>query len=658
MAKKPKLPSYKTAYIEGTKPPAKPAEASDRGREWWLLDDEEALDVISANLEFWAQRQKFRIGQLVRYMRIYGNVRVGPYTSTVSALQQSFRTQFGETVTYPVSTSGTNTMVSKITRNKPVPYSVTNNGDYKAQRRAKNRNIFIQGSFYENKTYELSRTAFRDSLILGDGFIQITEVDGRARQECVPSYELFVDELEAAATHNNPRQMHRIQFEDRNTLKMKYPEKADLIENDHWADAESYAYSSSLADLVCVRTSWHLPSFPGAEDGKMIKSLGSGLLCDPEPYTFDRFPFSRISYQVTPPAYWAQGLIAQGEGIQLEINRVAYRIQRNNIKAGEYKIWIKNGSNISADQLTNDIGAIIESDEKPEEILINPVPAETYQYIADLMKRWYEMAGISAQDATSMKPPGEQSGEAIRLTHDLGTERFAELAQRYEEFVADVAHLTIMVTQKIVEDNKKKTKEGEKPPSYTVNAFTKGVGKVVDFDDLGFEEGEPFCIQSFPVSTLPFDPAGREQEIIERVQAGWLDPDMARYLSDYPDTGRIEGLHNAQREFVYQTLDSIIEDGTSYVIDPYDNVQLFLETALEYYQKYKLPVAEVSEVRLQRLRDLIDQARKLSMPPPAPAPMGPPSPGLAPGPLPMPTPQGTPERAPQSQLLPFRKAQK
>ena len=147
----------------------------------------------------------------------------------------------------------------------------------------------------------------------------------------------------------------------------------------------------------------------------------------------------------------------------------------------------------------------------------------------------------------------------------------------------------------------------------------------VDFEDLGFQPNEQFYLQCFPVSALVSDPAGRTQMVQDYVQAGWISAETARDLIDFPDTGEVEGLHNAAREFAKKTLDAMIDDGQPYVLEPYDDANLWLELALEYYNRSRR--TEVPEKKLQMLRNLIDDANRkviaAQAPPPQVAPANP-----------------------------------
>jgi hypothetical protein len=617
-------------YVKGKTPPEKPAGAA--GARWWTMKPNEAASAISANIGFWATHQKARIQQLHRWACFYGNMGGASIPGLNLSMQSALRSEFGDQISYNVTGSVVDTLTSKIARNKPKPYFLTDGGDYAAQRLAKNRNKFVGGVFYENDTYAKTRIAFRDACVWGNAIEHVFPKNGRVVHERVLPAEIFVDEVEAIT--GDPRQMHRIKFVDRSVLMEEFPDHAEAIKDAKWSDGEMFVTSQHLSDLVCVRESWHLPSSPEAKDGAHIITVHGLALTKVEPWTHDTFPFAILAYTPRMYGFWSQGLVEEGKSIQLEINKVAWYIQSTIELGGTQKVFLKTGSKVSPDHINNAFVAIIEGDEAPQYLTPPLVQPEIYTYVETLIRRYYDLAGISRADASSSKPAGDLSGEALRMIHDIGTERFMSKGQQFEEFHCQIARLSILAAMDLQEEAKAAAKEGEKPKGYLVRSPRRSSMEEVDFDDLAFKPGETFYLQCFPISALPSDPAGRTERVQEFVQAGWFDEDTARDLVDFPDTGAVTTLLDAEREFIRKTLDETVDDGRVYELEPYDNVPLFLDQASMYYANAKR--LDVSEARLQLLRDLIDKCKERVAAAQPPVPM----PGAVPPPAnPTPTPQ-------------------
>ena len=74
--------------------------------------------------------------------------------------------------TMNVVQSATNTLVSKIAKNKVRPTFLTDDGDWGMQQQAKKLSKYTYGQFYKAKVYEETKKALRDACIFGDGFVK------------------------------------------------------------------------------------------------------------------------------------------------------------------------------------------------------------------------------------------------------------------------------------------------------------------------------------------------------------------------------------------------------------------------------------------------------------------------------------------------------
>lgn len=601
---------------------------------WWKTEDaDKAAQIAHATLTNWSSAQRWRHASYNRLSRLYAPPPPGTMSPANLGRLAALRSSMGERVTYNVVQSCVDTLTSKIARNKPKALFLTNGGDHKAQRKAKMLNRFTDGVFYECGTHALGRQAFRDALIWGDGIIHVFERDGRVAHERVPASEIYVDEAEADLAE--PRTMHRVKLVDRAVLAEAFPEKAETVEKAKRTDfADVLPVSTDAPDLVTVVESWRLPSGPDADDGYHLISVSSGSLTDLEPWTHDCFPFARFSFSPRPRGYWAQGLCEQLQGIQIEINRLLFFIQKS-LEKGGYKLWIKTGNAVAIEHLlANELGSVIRSDDKPEVLLPQTVHPEVLNQVGVLIQRAYEVAGISQLSATSQKPAGLDSGRAIREYNDINTERFMTVGQAYEEFFLDLARLSVLTVQDIVERTGSRTYKVKSPRRKSLD--------VIDWSQIALTDDDDYVMQCFPVSSLPSDPAGRLQTIQEYMQAGILDADEGRELLDFPDLDRIESLHQAQKDWLASVLDRMVDEGEAYSLEPYDNVGLAHKMALEYYQRGK--VQGLPEDRLQLLRDFlseIEQEQKKTAAMASALPAGAPT-----------DPMALPEAPPTSELLP------
>jgi hypothetical protein len=602
----------------------------NKERRWWMLKDQDAADSISGTLNLIRDAQSFRATQWIVSARLYGNLApttlAGVSFSKIAAQQPALR----DRISYNLVQSVVDTVVAKVTRNRPRPFFLTSGGDYRKQREAKKLNAFLEGVFYENSTQDIGKVVFRDASVWGDGFIHVFAKGDRVCHERVMSSEIFVDDVESL--YGQPRQMHRVKQVDRQVLFDLFPENADMIGGAKPSRTEE-AGRSIVADMITVRESWHLPSGPGADDGKHCITIDGAVLGEMEPWPHSFFPFARVQWSPRLYGYWGQGLAEQLQNIQLEINKLLWVIQRSMHLMGSFKVFIENGSKIVKEHLNNDVGSIINYTGTPPMYVTPPIVApEVYAHLQTLINKGYEQAGVSQLAASSLKPEGLNSGRAIREYNDIQTDRLSVPSKSYEQMFMDVGRLSIEVVKMIAASDK----------GYQVRVPGKKSLAMIEWKDIKLND-EDYVMQCFPVSSLPNDPAGRLATIQEYAQAGFLTPRQARRLLDFPDLEQVESLANAEEEYLQSVFDRIVDEGDYTSPDPLDDLQLSKQLCLEYYAKGKFN--NLREDRLELLRRYLEQINEIEqamMPPAPPMPM----PGMTGEPLAPPMPM------PASELVP------
>jgi hypothetical protein len=582
-------------------------------RQWWKLKQEEIPAAINGVTLFLNTHQSRRLTQNLLSTRLYGNLSImglnGITYSKVASVQNALK----DRISYNVVQSVVDTLTSKIAKNKPKPLFLTSGGDYKLQRKAKKLDKFCEGIFYENEYYKIATQVFRDACIWDAGVIHVYNAQGRVKMERVIPLELYVDEVEAF--YGNPRQLHWVKNVDRAMLLDMFPGKKKAIMEADEVSPDAIGGYENISDVVTVRQSWHLPSGPGAKDGKMVISTTKDVL-EISDWERDCFPFAFLHYNKRLFGFWGQGLAEQLQNIQLEINKLLWVIQRSMHLAGSFKVLLENSSKIVKEHLNNDIGAIVNYTGTPPQYITPPiVQPEVYQHLMTLKEMAYEQAGISQLSAASKKPQGLDSGKALREYNDIETDRFMTTGQDFERLALDTARLCVAEAKTVYED------EGE----YEVKVPGKKFIDTIDWGDVDLPD-DSYTLQLYPVSSLSKDPAGRLQEVQEYVQAGFITPRAARRLLDFPDLEQEGNLSTAQENYVHEILEKMIngvilengevvisekDNSSAYTApEPQDNLDLCSELALEYYSQGKCNGLE--EEKLDLLRQFMDQVDLLS----------------------------------------------
>lgn len=623
MAKKPA--DYRQ-FIHGKSQETETAGISPR---WWMLKgDKAAASVISVVTSLY-QNQQLRLSQMKNEARLYGNLTtLGPLATLLGNMARLRPAAPGRS-TYNVIQSVTDTVTAKIAKSKPEPLFLTSGGNFHQQRRAQRLTDWVGGVLYENKAHALAVQAIRDACVWGSGLVYVFPQNGRVGLERVLPAEIFIDEVEGF--YRQPRQIHWVKLRDVDTLIDAFPKsKQDLLTQDP-AKVLNPVYGYTAADLRQVTESWHLPSGPDAGDGRHMIICGDIVLISEE-WNRSYFPFAKIDWAPRQYGYWAQSLVEQLQGIQMEINQLSWVAQRSFYMAGSYKVFLKMGSKVVKEHLNNDVGSIVNwaGDTPPAYVTPPIIQPEHLARIETLKQSAYEQAGISQLSASSVKPAGLNSGRALREHQDIESDRFTVPGQAFEQFFLDLAKLVIAVAEDIDESGEAELKV-RMPGRRTL--------KTLDFAECRMD-AEEFITKCFPVSALPKEPAGRLETITEMVQAGMISLERGRRLLDFPDLDAEEGLGNAQLEYLHSVLDGIVDDGEFTPPESFDNLAEGRQLALQYYALGRS--AGLEPERLQMLRDFMEQIDQITQEAAGPPP-GAPVPGA---------PQAAPMAPPQSDLIP------
>lgn len=595
--------------------------------QWWLeKDPDRAAMQMLTTTAYLKESQNYRYRQCAVYARLYGNQSLYSFAGNNISKMDEMRGLPQERPTFNLIQSVIDTLVSRLSQSRPQPIFLTDNGDYKQRNLAKKLNNFVQGEFYQTKAYELATRILQDTLIQGTGIIHVFETqDNQVGLERVLLTELFVDPNEAM--YGEPRQIYRMKLIDREVLLANFPKLKKKIEVAQKAFPDNSADSSkTVSDQVLVVEGWHLPSGKNAKDGRHTLACSAGELFSEE-YTKDKFPFCFLHYSHRQLGFWSQGIAEQLMSTQVELNSLLYTISRAIKLVGVPRVFQEEGSKVVAAHHNNEIGVIVKYRGVKPSYEVAPCNApELYAERDKLIQYGYQQSGVSALQASSQKPQGLNSGEAIRTYDDISTDRFASLSRKYDNFFIDLAYQIIDLAKDIA------NRDG----AYSTVYPNKNGVKEIDLPKAALIQ-DKFVIQCFTQSSLPKDPAGRLQKVAEMIQSGMITIQEGRRLLDFPDLDQVEKLANASEERIFQILDDIIESGKYTPPDPFMNLQLAQEIVVQYYNLY-VP-AKLEESKAQQLRDFFQQIQTIKM-------------AAMPQPAPQPVPQATPQPLPQSPLVP------
>lgn len=597
---------------------------------WWeTKDSDKASSEMLTTVAYLKENQNHRYREAALFAKMYGNQNLYGFTGVTLPSSQTSAFGIKDRPTFNLIQSATDTLVSRISQSRPQPIFLTDNSDYKQRTLAKKLNQFVQGEFFQTKTYEKGSLALRDACVEGTGVLHTFETaDAKVGIERVLLTELFVDPNEAL--YGEPRRLYRLKLVDRDVLMAAFPKLKLKIESSEAAFPDNSSNAAkTVSDLVMVIESWSLRSGSEMADGRHILACSAGNLIDEE-YTKDRFPFTFLHYSSRLTGFWSQGLAEQLMGTQMELNSILYTISRAIKLVGVPRVLIEDGSKIVGASFNNNIGTEVKyRGTKPEIATWVSNAPDLYAERDKLIQYGYQQCGVSALQASSQKPQGLDSGAAIRSYDDISTDRFASLHRCYDNMFVDLAYQVIDKAKDIAERDGKYT---------TIYPNKNGI-RQVDLPKATALLEDTFIIQCLTQSSLPKDPAGRRADVTEMVQSGMITLQEGRRLLDYPDLEQIEKLANAAEERILQILDDIVDSSKYTPPDPFMDLDLATKLTTQYINLYSQ--AKLEEAKANKLRQFYGQVQTIKAAAQIPAPMSPAA-----------LPQAAPQPTPTSPLVP------
>lgn len=594
---------------------------TNRRDHWWEEKEDghrRVFDVFQHLDEFQAHH---RVSNL-HHLRQYSNRIAAGLGGNDYALQDS-----GERLKLNIIKSVIDAAVAQIATNRPRPMYLTERGSPSQRTRAKRLGKFVMGQFYALDQYDTALDVFRDAAIFGTGFEKVYESGGRICAEKVFPNDIVVDDREAR--DGQPRQVFQHAQVNRDVLA-KSPlvttrEQREAVETAGLIREEQH-YSESINDPVSVVEAYHLPSAPGADDGRRIIALDNVTL-DDIPWKRG-FPYATFRWSKAPLGFFGIGIAEELTSIQIEINYLLQKIQEIANAAGN-SVWVRRGEAIG--RISNKVNSVnTYTNTAPVALNLAVIPPELLEQVQYLEAKAYQIIGISQLSASSMKPAGLNSGEALKTYNDIGSQRFQHVGQRWEHFfVRQVAELILDCARDV-----------EERGGGDLEVLAQGDKDVerIRFSEVSIER-DKYVTKAWPVSLFPDTPAGKLDTIEKLAQ---ISPEVQRYLIpllDFPDFDSVRARINAPYELVEKQIEAMLEHGRPQTPLPFMDFDLARhQGTLALLEAHK---DGVSEERSDLLLGWLDKIDAMQAPPAPPAPPTPPAapqasvqgPGTAPDPM-------------------------
>lgn len=544
---------------------------------WWDLEGEEAAVALFGTLYEIDRNSGSLSNTNLRNLRMYanrdpGDTSINNYAGSGSG-DFSGALAIGTSANRPnkanlnVVKSVIDTLVAKIGKNKVKPQFLTTGGTLEQRTKAREMNQFLYGTMDETKSFKLYRLVLRDAFVFGTAFLQ-TYIDakGRVAKERIFPDELVVDPSDAY--YNNPSTIYKRKFVSKYALIARWPKLKEKIEALKTIDIRFQNVSEPC--VLCIEA-WRLKR--GEYDGRHVIAAKGLMLLD-EAYKKSQFPIAKLTYDEPMLGYWGSGIAEELQGLQSEISRTMGHVQECLRLMAYPRIFYAKGTQFDRAKWVNDVGTFVPySGPTPPTVNVpQAVGSEVFHWMENLYTKSYEIAGVTGLSAGGRKPAGLNSGKALREYNDIESERFAVIQQQFEEFVVEDAYRTLDA----IDD------------SYIVSATSKERGlKKLRWGDIKVEQ-DNYVLQCFSDSAMPNTPPAKLEYVAEMKNQGFIDPEIAAELLDFPDTEAATRLRSSPYLLILKSLEKCLLDGEYVGPEPFMPPDLALRLSQQMYCYAKL----------------------------------------------------------------------
>lgn len=323
---------------------------------------------------------------------------------------------------------------------------------------------------------------------------------------------------------------------------------------------------------------------PGYIPGRHFKAIDGCTILD-EPWEEEYFPYARFLWTERYGCWYGIGGAERITGHQRRLNKHNWQFDAQLDNIARPTTFLRPADANIAVMDRTPLGTLaICRGEWPKTIIPTAVSPEQYQRDEVLHARSFENFGQSRMAATGMKPPGIDSGVALREYKDQHSDRFASQEEGYEAFKLKCTWLALMCCKKL----------GREAPVF-YRKTTYGVQKL-EWSKVDPKETR---VRIKAASTLSQTVAGKKQFAMELAQGGVISTDEMRRILDFPDIERTMSLYNAALENIERALEDMLD---GHFVSPHEFMSLKMCVWRGQAQLNLAEMADAPEHVLENLR--------------------------------------------------------
>lgn len=175
----------------------------------------------------------------------------------------------------------------------------------------------------------------------------------------------------------------------------------------------------------------------------------------PLKYQHGKLPVARLADIEPTGEVHGRSFIELIAGLAGAYNNLTNMIVQNQVMAGRPK-WLMPAGAAKKVDLGNDITIVeYKGPQPPVLVASNPTPSEVFQFREQLKQELQQLGGNFGV-SKGTPPPGIKAGVALQFLNEQETERFNETVLKYNDWVVDVARLTLAVAAQYYKDDEKR----------------------------------------------------------------------------------------------------------------------------------------------------------------------------------------------------------
>lgn len=448
-------------------------------------------------------------------------------------------------------------------RQKPKPMFMTTGADWKARRRAKKLDKFVEAQLCQAQgqyqdAWQLMLDVFHDTTKVGTGLAKVygDVEEKKVRIERVLPWEIHVDEREAR--YGNPSNLfHCYDMERDLAIDVFCNVEDDPIGNERRRMAiqsakVSRAGARRVVDCIRIREGWKLPQ--GKKDGVHGIAVDGALLYS-EPWTRPRFPFCKLVWNRQTIGWWGVGIADEGEAQQSTINDTAERLGER-IRICSTKRTYYNPNAIDRKHLEDggDSETLIpvkDMAQVPQPEPVQPASPQEFEWLSQNKQWFYELRGVSQMTANSQKPPGVNAAVAMQALNDIQTVRFLPKARAYETAFETLGQLICDAAKDIAEQH----------GGFLLQWPGKRFLLELNWNDVSLDE-DMYQIRVSPVSQFSRDPSAILEMASELRQSGDITRETYLQMIGMPDFEEMLTRETAESEWIRDLMDRYLDSTT------------------------------------------------------------------------------------------------